>query len=158
MLNLRALVPAQVYSLQVTPMGAGLFVGVLNVLEWGKLAIDGPEPPFAHDVMRVYLATSRDGVHFDAEWVYAQQELIPHGECRRQPGCANNDELTRAVPEAFLLCCPFDHGIVLPASNMLTVGGEHLLHYEGRQAWRIYEPNSDLAALSKQEPNPDSEL
>jgi len=30
------------------------------------------------------------------------------------------------------LCCPFDHGIIIPASTMLTSAGEHLLYYEGR--------------------------
>ena len=100
-------------------------------------------------VMRTYLATSRDGVHFDTGWVYAAQELVPHGECRAPPGCASNDELRAALPEVFLeggprlwaeLCCPFDHGIVIPASQLLSFNGEHLLHYEGRQA--RHEPDA----------------
>ena len=131
----------QIYSLQVTPF-AGLFIGVLNVIEWGKLLIEGRDPPFERDVMRIYLATSRDGVHFDSDWAYAGQEFIPHGECRKPPGCATNAELLEALPEVFQLggpklwrelCCPFDHGILIPASQLITVGGEHLLHYEGRQ-------------------------
>jgi len=132
----------QIYSLQVTPF-AGMFIGVLNVIEWGKLLIEGKAPPFERDVMRIYLATSRDGVHFDSDWAYAGQELIPHGQCREPPGCATNAELLEALPKVFELggptlwrelCCPFDHGILIPASQLVTFGGEHLLHYEGRQA------------------------
>ena len=33
------------------------------------------------------------------------------------------------------LCCPFDHGIVIPASTVLTVGGEQRIYYEGRQGF-----------------------
>ena len=33
------------------------------------------------------------------------------------------------------LCCPFDHGIVIPSSSLLTVQGEHRLYYEGRQGY-----------------------
>ena len=52
----------QIYSLQVSPVAsAGLFVGLLNVIEWGKRPEAAEEPPFAYDVMRTYLATSRDG-------------------------------------------------------------------------------------------------
>ena len=37
--------------------------------------------------MRTYLTTSRDGAHFDLDWVYAEQEIVPHGKCRPQPYC-----------------------------------------------------------------------
>lgn len=30
------------------------------------------------------------------------------------------------------LCCPFDHGLTLPASQLVTARHEHLLYYEGR--------------------------
>ena len=40
-------------------------------------------------MLRTYLATSRDGVHFDVGWAYAAAELIPHGRCRAPPGCAS---------------------------------------------------------------------
>ena len=38
--------------------------GLFNVIEWPHLA-NGRQPPFKYDVMRTYLATSRDGIHFD---------------------------------------------------------------------------------------------
>ena len=97
--------------------------------------------------MRTYLATSRDGVHFDLEWVYAEQELVPHGECRPPPYChapgrrnpsadnlfeAGNPEDSIPLDE---LCCPFDHSITIPASQLLTVRGEHKMYYEGRSAF-----------------------
>lgn len=141
----------QVYSLQVTPMATEkLYVGVLNVLEWPKLMNPMEErPPYVYDVMRTYLATSRDGVHFDTDFVYSGSELIPHGECRQKPYCMDCETWTQmsaprmaARPGARLtgcgssdaplpellpleeLCCPFDHGIVIPASTLLTEGGE----------------------------------
>ena len=132
----------QVYSLQVGAISrTGLFVGLLNVIEWGKLPEAAAEPPFRRDVMRTYLATSRDGVSYDTSWVYEQQELVPHGECRRKPGCATVPELELHMPHAMvdggwreydLLCCPFDHAQVVPASSLTTAHGAHMLYYEGR--------------------------
>ena len=67
---------------QVTPMAEEqLYVGVLSVLEWPKLINPIAQPPYEFDTMRTYLATSRDGIHFESDWVYANQELIPHGQC-----------------------------------------------------------------------------
>jgi len=60
----------QVYSLQVTPMAEErVYVGLLNVLEWPKLMNPSKHPPFLYDTMRTYLATSRDGIHFDTDFV-----------------------------------------------------------------------------------------
>jgi len=46
-----------------------VYVGLLNVLEWPKLMNPSKHPPFLYDTMRTYLATSRDGIHFDTDFV-----------------------------------------------------------------------------------------
>ena len=78
---------------------------------------------------------------FDTSWVYEQQELVPHGRCRRKPGCATVPELELHMPHAMmdggwkeyaLLCCPFDHAQVVPASGLTNALGSHMLYYEGR--------------------------
>ena len=111
-------------------------------------------PPFKFDVMRTYLATSRDGIHFDTSWVYAQQELIPHGSCAPlgAPYCMPLSEIDEVmsgsggapIDEA---CCGFDHGITIPASALLSLRGEHRLYYEGRVAPHEsrYAPNYPMA-------------
>ena len=210
----------------------GLYIGVLNVLEWPKLINKPDFPPFEYDVMRTYLATvrqarrhrpqtigaraalrglallpathpprrdalpmpsltakrtcrlqSRDGIHFDTGWAYSGRELVPHGRCREPPYCMPSVEVisghelehpavrprhdlthghalthaqadagssvervgdTTAVDEGMAtqgfaplaeLCCPFDHGILVPAAALLTVGDEHVLYYEGRSKY-----------------------
>ena len=123
----------QIYALQVTPWdetGGGSFhVASLTVLHGGKLMnVDGENAPFEHDVLRTYLATSRDGVHFDLGWVYAESELIPSGKCHsRAQACATVAELNAAVAGAPShgfgleeLCCEFDVGIVYPTSHIVT--------------------------------------
>ena len=133
------------YSMQVTPFEAeNIFLGVLNVLEWPRLDNHDGVESLRFDVMRTYLATSRDGVHFDTGWVYAQQELIPHGRCREPPGCATRASLENLIGgwqeaqnrSAVLdeLCCEFDHAITMPASELVTHHGKHHLYYEGRTA------------------------
>lgn len=130
----------QVYSLQVTPLPASnVYVGLLNVLEWPKLMNPTEQPPFQFDTMRTYLATSRDGVHFDTDWVYSGRELIPNGKCHQPPYCLSLQEvedsptgISSGAVALDELCCPFDHGITVPASSVLTVNGEHRIYYEGR--------------------------
>ena len=134
----------QTYSLQVTPLEEeGVFIGLLNVLEWPKMINpNADEPPFEYDTMQTYLATSRDGVHFDTDWVYAQQELIPRGGCQDKPYCIRLRELSEDVAKSGSapleeLCCSFDQGMIIPASSMLTVDSgdgapEHVIYYEGR--------------------------
>ena len=123
----------------------GFYLGLLNVLEWPKLLNPTELPPFEYDSMRTYHSTSRDGIHFDTSWVYAGQEFIPRGACKSQGGgpycvpLSDLDETTASSGAAPLdeMCCPFDHGITIPASNLITVPekGEHLLYYEGRVAY-----------------------
>jgi len=72
----------QVYSLTWTEYTPGFFLGLMTVLEWGKDMEEEIGPNFCafeRDTANIYLVTSRDGVHIDDEWVYAQQPLIPHG-------------------------------------------------------------------------------
>ena len=105
--------------------------------------------------MSTYLVTSRDGVHFDDGWVYAHQELIPHGQCARAGGMhpclplTEVDEASASSGTAPLdeLCCPFDHGIIIPASSVISVNGEHLLYYEGRAGYheKRYAPGFPMA-------------
>ena len=132
------------YSLQVTPLEAeAVFVGVLNVLEWPRLDNHDGSEALRFDLMKTYLATSRDGVHFDTGWVYAQQQLIPNGRCRKPPGCATRASLENLVggwqaanaSDVFAeLCCEFDHAMTMPASELVTHDGKHHLYYEGRTA------------------------
>ena len=73
----------QVYALQVTPWPeAALHVASLTVLEGGKLNTQS-KPPYEFDVLRTYLATSRDGVHFDTGWACAR--LPPRCRAPRAP-------------------------------------------------------------------------
>lgn len=81
---------------------------------------------------------------------------MPHGKCRPPPYCFAADldvggqnwqrgtslqslfegpTLNAGVVPLDELCCPFDHGIVIPSSSLLTVQGEHRLYYEGRQGY-----------------------
>ena len=95
----------------------------------------------------------RDGVHFETEWVYAQQPLIPHAECASGSAantasyCVQPDDVDESTRQSGALpldelCCPFDHGITIPASVVLTVNREHLIYYEGRQGYheKRYSP------------------
>lgn len=150
----------QIYAFQVTPSEDGVYMGTLTTLEWGKLRAS-LKPPHEWDVMRTYLVTSRDGDSFDLEWVYAQQELIPHGRCRAPSGCASVVQLARlsnldreiASGANFdQLCCPFDHGIVYPASQLTKTDNETLLYYEGRGAthggrYSMDGPGRGIAAI-----------
>jgi len=126
----------QVYSLSVTPMpDQKLFLGLATVIEWpkvGSLAKSHAQPPFAHDIMSVYLATSRDGELFDLSGIYSYNRLIPRGSCQQQliESMARNGT---GWLEASTNGCEFDHGYVQPASEIVTsLDGRHHLYYEGR--------------------------
>lgn len=65
-----------------------LHIGVFTILNYPKAAV---VPTFAQncstvrgghqfcDTVDVFLATSRDGVHFDASWIYAREPLVQRG-------------------------------------------------------------------------------
>ena len=54
------------------------------------------------------------------------------------------------------LCCPFDHGIIIPASSVATRAKEHILFYEGRYASheRRYKADMPMAIVSGSDSNP----
>ena len=110
----------QIYSVLLTFVGSGLWLGLLTVIEWPK---DLSEPTGnasaapQRDTTNVYLVTSRDGVHIDDEWVYAQQPLIPKG--------------TR--------WSDWDSGFVLPAAQIVTDATTHRIYYEVRSGSRHEE-------------------
>ena len=110
----------QIYSVLLTPMGNGLWLGLLTVIEWPKDLSEPTGISFAapqRDTTNVYLVTSRDGVHFDDEWVYAQRPLIPKG--------------TR--------WSDWDSGFVLPAAQIVTDETTHRIYYEARSGSRHEE-------------------
>ena len=87
-----------------------------------------PMPPYDHDIMSVYLVTSRDGELFDLSSVYSYNRLLPRGACAHVPARNASGWL-----EASMRGCDFDHGYVQPASHIVTSDdGRHHLHYEGR--------------------------
>lgn len=105
---------------------APLYVGIATVLEWPNTAGLGPDGrasgkrrvPFLTDVATPYLLPTRDGgITADLDAVYAGHPLIPRRGCRN----------------ASLASCAWDHGYIQPASELLTVGSEHWLFYEGRR-------------------------
>jgi len=57
------------------------------VIEWAKddaEAAGSHLPRFERDTASIYLVTSRDGVHINAEWVYARQPLVPKGALQHE--------------------------------------------------------------------------
>lgn len=99
---------------------------VVTVLEWPKLSfMDRVAPskrrtPLTRDYVQPYLATSRDGVLWDLDAIYAERALVPRGAC------------ASTVAEN-VSHCDFDHGYIQPASEILTTEHSHVLFYEGRQ-------------------------
>lgn len=89
-----------------------LYFALLSVYEYPGDLSEGTSTDHRtrheRDVMNFYLATSRDGDHWDFQWVYAGQPIIPRG-----PAGA------------------FDMDIILPASTIVTRGDEHWLYYSG---------------------------
>ncbi len=124
----------QIYSMSVTDMPReGLYLGLLTVLEWpkvGSLEAKHPLPPYKHDIMSVYLVTSRDGVLFDLSTVYSYNQLLPRGMC--SPELLRNATSSSWL-ETSIRGCEFDHGYVQPASQMvISDDGRLHLFYEGR--------------------------
>jgi hypothetical protein len=57
------------------------------------------------DALRLYLVTSRDGIHFDLDWIYAGQRWMRKRQC----------------------------GSEIPAAQILTINGAHHVYYECRK-------------------------
>ena len=91
-------------------MHAGLHYGLFTVLEWPK---DESSDPTA-DVTRIYLGTSRDGIHFDLRWIYSGEALIkPDAQGRPRNGSGE-----------------FDFQSMRPGAQFVTHKEEHWLYYE----------------------------
>ena len=86
----------QVYALTTTRY-AGLYLGLVTVLEWPKSDFDEDS-----DALRVYQATSRDGVAWDLGWIYQGERLVRDTKDRCH----------------------------LPAAQLVTTETEHRLYYE----------------------------
>jgi hypothetical protein len=101
-----------VYSLTLTPVDKHLWLGLLTNIEWPKQGLDAKRHPDlpAHegDTTNIYLVTSRDGVHVDDEWVYAQQPLVPKGAYQHM----------------------WNAGFLLHATQIVTDQGSHRVYFE----------------------------
>ena len=89
----------------------GIHFGILSVYEWPNDHSEGATDHFRRherDVMNYYIGTSRDAVHWDLSWVYAQQPLVPRG------------------PDG-----AFDKDLIIPGSTIVTYGDRHWLYYGG---------------------------
>ena len=104
----------QLYSVQLTKHGDGFYLGLATVLEWPKdvdtEASGSEQPAFERDTTNVYLVTSRDGVHIDDGWVYAQRPLLPKGAMQKD----------------------WNAGFFLPAAQILSDAESHRVYYEAR--------------------------
>jgi len=109
----------QIYSLTITKLH-GIFIGLFAILDWPK---DSPSDPDS-DKVRLYFATSRDGLHFDLSFIYADQILLPPGT----PGA-------------------WDHGSMLPASRLVTTETQHMLYYEASS--RVHEERFAVGEFNK---------
>ncbi|KAL3897921.1 MAG: hypothetical protein SGPRY_012950, partial [Prymnesium sp.] len=106
----------QIYTLSFTRRSKNLWLGLMTVIEWAKdlTEIAGENnPAFTRDTTNVYLVTSRDGVHIDDEWVYAQQPLLTKGKVQKD----------------------WNSGFLLPAAQMIADahGKETRVYYEARR-------------------------
>lgn len=90
----------------------GIYFALLSVYEFVGDFSEGQttdhQRRHERDVMNFYLATSRDCVGWDLQWVYAGQPLVPRG------------------PDG-----AFDKDILLPASTIVTHDDRHWLYYAG---------------------------
>ena len=66
------------------------------------------KPAFARDTTNVYLVTSRDGVHIDDSWVYAQRPLLRKGPLQSS----------------------WDGGFFLPAAQIVSDEQSHRVYFE----------------------------
>lgn len=94
----------QLYGLLATPMDGGLYLGVAHCLEFPKrLGARG-------DQLKLYLATSRDGIDYNLDNIYLGEELVPLRTA--------DDSTTNTI---------------FPANQFLTHGGLHWLFFEAKE-------------------------
>ena len=118
----------QLYSV-VLAKHAGLYLGLLTVIEWPKdVSAEpvGPDlPAFERDTTNVYLVSSRDGVHLDDGWVYAQRPLIRKGAKQSS----------------------WDGGFILPAAQIVSDERSHRVYFEARSGFVHHENRFDGPAV-----------
>jgi hypothetical protein len=100
----------QLYAITVVQYGK-LYLALCTVIEYPKYP-EGPEMlrNGSKDSTNVYLATSRDGLTFDFDWIYANSPLVP-----KSPDMD-----------------AFNHGFILPAAQFADTTDKHMLYYEAR--------------------------
>jgi len=106
----------QIYTLSFTRRSKNLWLGLMTVIEWAKdmgEAVGPQSPSFKRDTTNVYLVTSRDGIHIDDEWVYAQRPLLSKGKLQSD----------------------WNSGFVLPAAQIVSDkdGAETRVYFEARR-------------------------
>jgi hypothetical protein len=100
----------QLYAITVVQYGK-LYLALCTVIEYPKYP-EGPEMlrNGSKDSTNVYLATSRDGLTFDFDWIYDNSPLVP-----KSPDMD-----------------AFNHGFILPAAQFADTTDKHMLYYEAR--------------------------
>ena len=100
----------QVYSM-TDWIHEGVHFGLITLFEYPGDRSEGPidyKKRHDRDVLTFYLATSRDAVHWDFQWVYAGKPFVPRGKS----GTFDKDE-------------------VIPPANIITHRDRHWIYYSG---------------------------
>ena len=100
----------QIYTVSDT-IYHGVHFAYLTVYEWVGDFSEGPVDfvkRHEHDVLNLYLATSRDADNWDLSWVYSSRPIIPRGGAGA-----------------------FDKDLIVPASRFVTHADKHWLYYGG---------------------------
>jgi hypothetical protein len=101
----------QIYSM-TDWMYCGVHFGLFSVYEWPGDFSEGKKTDHGtrheRDIMNYYLATGRDGDHFDLTWIYASQPLVERGG----KGA-------------------WDKDMILPTNWIVTHADQHWIYYGG---------------------------
>lgn len=101
----------------------GVYFGLMNVYTMDESAFfEGFDYETRHekDVIDIYIGTSRDGMNFDKNWIYARKPFVPRGPAGS-----------------------FDKDCVFPPSVLLTHSDEHWIYY-GAASERHYSIGRDM--------------
>jgi len=79
------------------------------------------------DVANFYIATSRDGAHWDLHWIYAEKPLVPRGSDGS-----------------------FDKDMIFPSSSIVTWKDKHWIYYTGfrERHWQFGVPHKSAIGLA----------
>jgi len=101
----------QVYVM-TTWIYEGVYFGLMSVLEWPTDVSEGVETDHfsrhERSVENFYIATSRDGIGWDFDWIYSGQPFVPRG-----------------------LDGAWDKDMVFPTSQIITHKDKHWIYYGG---------------------------